>query len=82
MSVSCFCLFADLAKLMAARASTATGSNGSSSAGSSQIKALISVPRLNGGRMGVLATRSPHRPVPIGLSTAQASVVRLPQSPK
>ena len=31
----------------------------------------ISVPRLNGGRMGVLATRSPHRPVPIGLSVAQ-----------
>jgi hypothetical protein len=25
--------------------------------------------------MGVLATRSPHRPVPIGLSTAQASVI-------
>ena len=31
----------------------------------------ISVPRLNGGKMGVLATRSPHRPVPIGLSTAR-----------
>ena len=31
----------------------------------------ISVPRLNGGKMGVLATRSPHRPVPIGLSVAQ-----------
>lgn len=31
----------------------------------------IAVPRLNGKKMGVLATRSPHRPVPIGLSTAQ-----------
>ncbi|GAX82584.1 hypothetical protein CEUSTIGMA_g10010.t1 [Chlamydomonas eustigma] len=30
----------------------------------------INVPRLNGGKMGVLATRSPHRPVPIGLSVA------------
>ena len=34
----------------------------------------ISVPRLNGGRMGVLATRSPHRPVPIGLSVAQVGI--------
>ncbi|KAK9820048.1 hypothetical protein WJX72_005461 [[Myrmecia] bisecta] len=33
-------------------------------------KGKTKVPRLNGGRMGVLATRSPHRPVPIGLSTA------------
>ena len=31
----------------------------------------INVPRLNGGRMGVLATRSPRRQVPIGLSVAQ-----------
>lgn len=67
-------MFADLAKLLAARASTAAGSNGSSSTGNSHIKALISVPRLNGGKRGVLATRSPHRPVPVGLSTAQASV--------
>ncbi|GFR42721.1 hypothetical protein Agub_g3607 [Astrephomene gubernaculifera] len=37
----------------------------------SGLKAKIHVPRLNGGRMGVLATRSPHRPSPIGLSTAQ-----------
>ncbi|KAG2423016.1 hypothetical protein HXX76_015614 [Chlamydomonas incerta] len=36
----------------------------------SGLKAKIHVPRLNGGRMGVLATRSPHRPSPIGLSTA------------
>ncbi|GIL78924.1 hypothetical protein Vretimale_220 [Volvox reticuliferus] len=37
----------------------------------SGLKAKIHVPRLNGARMGVLATRSPHRPSPIGLSTAQ-----------
>ncbi|GLC54118.1 hypothetical protein PLESTB_000825600 [Pleodorina starrii] len=37
----------------------------------SGLKAKIHVPRLNGGRMGVLATRSPHRPSPIGLSTAE-----------
>ena len=36
-----------------------------------QAKGKISVPRLNGGKMGVLATRSPHRPCPIGLSTAK-----------
>lgn len=73
MTQCCICsldLCADLAKLLAGRASISTGSNGSS-AGSSHIKALISVPRLNGGKMGVLATRSPHRPVPIGLSTAE-----------
>lgn len=34
------------------------------------IRSKIRVPRLNGGRMGVLATRSPHRPCPIGLSVA------------
>ena len=37
----------------------------------SGLKAKVAVPRLNGERMGVLATRSPHRPVPIGLSVAQ-----------
>lgn len=58
----------DLAKSLSARACTAAGKPVGSG---SHIKALISVPRLNGGRMGVLATRSPHRPVPIGLSTAQ-----------
>lgn len=62
---------ADLAKLLACRAETAAGRRGSGGSGSSQIKALVSVPRLNGGKMGVLATRSPHRPVPIGLSTAK-----------
>ncbi|GAX84200.1 hypothetical protein CEUSTIGMA_g11623.t1 [Chlamydomonas eustigma] len=37
----------------------------------SGVKAKVHVPRLNGGKRGVLATRSPHRPVPIGLSVAQ-----------
>ncbi|KAL8158792.1 hypothetical protein V2J09_000329 [Rumex salicifolius] len=34
----------------------------------SKMKAKVRVPRLEGGRMGVLATRSPHRPIPIGLT--------------
>ncbi|EFN57940.1 hypothetical protein CHLNCDRAFT_10454, partial [Chlorella variabilis] len=33
------------------------------------------VPRLDGGKMGVFATRSPHRPCPIGLSVAQVVAV-------
>lgn len=72
--------YADLGNLMAARAAEAAPGSGSgqgreSSSSSSnycsQIKSQIRVPRLNGGKMGVLATRSPHRPVPIGLSTAK-----------
>ena len=39
--------------------------------GVSSAKAKVRVPRLNGAKMGVLATRSPHRPVPIGLSVGQ-----------
>ena len=35
------------------------------------LKAKVNVPRLDGGRMGVLATRSPHRPNAIGLSAAR-----------
>jgi len=31
-------------------------------------KGKVAVPRLDGARVGVLATRTPHRPVPIGLS--------------
>ncbi|PKA65445.1 hypothetical protein AXF42_Ash005779 [Apostasia shenzhenica] len=37
----------------------------------SKFKAKVRVPRLEGGKMGVLATRSPHRPCPIGLSVAK-----------
>ncbi|KAL6846181.1 hypothetical protein ACP4OV_023629 [Aristida adscensionis] len=41
----------------------------------SKLKAKVRVPRLKGGKMGVLATRSPHRPNPIGLSVAKVEVV-------
>ena len=34
-----------------------------------------SVPRLDGGKMGVFATRSPHRPCPVGLSVARVVAV-------
>lgn len=40
-------------------------------------RAKIRVPRLNGERRGVLATRSPHRPSPIGLSLAVVRSVDL-----
>jgi len=39
--------------------------------GNTKIKAKVGVPRLNGARVGVLATRTPHRPNPIGLSIAR-----------
>eukprot|EP00798_Chlamydomonas_sp_ICE-L_P014442 gene14442-20450_t len=42
---------------------------------SPELTPIFEVPRLNGGKMGVLATRSPHRPVPIGLSVAQVIYV-------
>ena len=38
-------------------------------------KAKVRVPRLNGERRGVFATRTPHRPVPIGLSLATIRAV-------
>ncbi|GAQ90789.1 hypothetical protein KFL_006850030 [Klebsormidium nitens] len=42
-------------------------------------RAKVKVPRLNGGRLGVLATRSPHRPCPIGLSVAKIDRVDGPK---
>ncbi|WIA19372.1 hypothetical protein OEZ85_003998 [Tetradesmus obliquus] len=60
----------DLAKLLAARAGSSSSSS-KHALHSAGIKSHVKVPRLNGGKMGVLATRTPHRPVPIGLSTAQ-----------
>ncbi|KAM3275463.1 hypothetical protein ACQJBY_044064 [Aegilops geniculata] len=42
----------------------------------SKLKAKVRVPRLKGGKMGVLATRTPHRPNPIGLSVAKVSTQR------
>lgn len=41
----------------------------------SKLKAKVRVPRLKGVKMGVLATRSPHRPNPIGLSVAKVEAV-------
>lgn len=41
-------------------------------------KAKIRVPRLDGAKMGVLATRSPHRPSPIGLSVAKVRPAAAP----
>lgn len=35
------------------------------------VRGKIRVPRLNGARLGVFATRSPHRPCPIGLSVGR-----------
>ncbi|WVZ11354.1 hypothetical protein V8G54_015884, partial [Vigna mungo] len=40
----------------------------------SGFKAKVRVPRLKGGRKGVFATRSPHRPCPIGLTVAKTLV--------
>jgi len=33
--------------------------------------AKVRPPRLNGAKMGLFATRSPHRPNPVGLTLAQ-----------
>ncbi|KAL5699326.1 hypothetical protein ACHQM5_030247 [Ranunculus cassubicifolius] len=42
----------------------------------SKFKAKVRVPKLKGGRMGVFATRSPHRPCPIGLTLAKVEAVQ------
>ncbi|CAA7050185.1 unnamed protein product [Microthlaspi erraticum] len=42
----------------------------------SKLKAKVRVPRLNGERKGVFATRSPHRPCPIGLTVAKVEEVQ------
>ncbi|KAL3152122.1 hypothetical protein ABBQ32_001220 [Trebouxia sp. C0010 RCD-2024] len=39
------------------------------------LKAKVQVPKLNGKRVGVFATRTPHRPNPIGLSVARVDHV-------
>ncbi|CDP02925.1 unnamed protein product [Coffea canephora] len=41
----------------------------------SKFKAKVRVPRLKGERIGVFATRSPHRPCPIGLTVAKVDSV-------
>uniref|UniRef100_A0A7S0SMQ8 TsaA-like domain-containing protein n=1 Tax=Mantoniella antarctica TaxID=81844 RepID=A0A7S0SMQ8_9CHLO len=43
----------------------------------STARAKVRVPRLNGERRGVLATRSPHRPSPLGLSLAAVRLIDL-----
>ena len=48
---------------------SSAGQKGHSSTSESSregIKGKVRVPRLNGGRVGVLATRTPHRPCPLG----------------
>jgi len=39
------------------------------------VKAKVSPPRLKGGKVGVFASRSPHRPNPIGLTLARVEKV-------
>ncbi|KAL9267042.1 tRNA (adenine(37)-N6)-methyltransferase-like protein, partial [Drosera capensis] len=41
----------------------------------SKLKAKVRVPRLNGETTGVFATRSPHRPCPIGLTVSKVEAV-------
>ncbi|KAG8300775.1 hypothetical protein J6590_068911 [Homalodisca vitripennis] len=45
---------------------------------SNHIRAKVAPPRLNGSRVGVFGTRSPHRPCPIGLSLVQINKVEAP----
>ena len=45
---------------------------------SQTFNAKISAPMLKGKRMGVLATRSPHRPNPIGVTLAQIRYIDKP----
>merc|ERR1712170_89620 len=40
-----------------------------------QVKTKVAPPRLNGKRVGLFATRSPHRPNPIGLSLCKIDSV-------
>ena len=38
-------------------------------------KGKVAVPRLDGKRVGALATRTPHRPIPVGLSVGTVESV-------
>ncbi|KAJ0788505.1 putative trmO-like domain, YaeB-like superfamily protein [Helianthus annuus] len=42
----------------------------------SKLKAKVRVPRLKGEKMGLFATRSPHRPCPIGLTVAKVESIQ------
>ena len=41
----------------------------------SNVKSKVKVPRLNGGKVGLFATRTPHRPNPIGLSVVKINKI-------
>jgi len=41
----------------------------------SLVRSKVAVPRLDGGKMGLFATRTPHRPCPVGLSVAKVERV-------
>ena len=58
--------------------SVAAGSSGGGGVGSrtAQVKAKVHPPGLGGGRVGLFATRTPHRPNPIGLSAARLLEIR------
>lgn len=52
------------------------GAQGGGSAVRASAPATVHVPRLGGAKRGVLATRSPHRPCPVGLSLGRVVSVR------
>ncbi len=52
------------------------GGSSSGSSRTSQVKAKVHPPGLGGGRVGLFATRTPHRPNPIGLSAARLLEIR------
>lgn len=43
---------------------------------STHVQAKVAPPRLNGDKLGVFATRSPHRPNPIGLSLVKIELIK------
>lgn len=49
--------------------------NSKDPSGNSHSKAKVAPPRLGGARLGVFATRSPHRPCPIGLTLVKLEAV-------
>ena len=42
----------------------------------SQVKSLVRPPRLGGDKVGLFATRTPHRPNPIGLSLVKLERIK------
>ncbi|XP_022965024.1 uncharacterized protein LOC111464972 [Cucurbita moschata] len=42
----------------------------------SKFKAKVKVPRLKGEKVGIFATRSPHRPCPIGITIAKVEAIQ------